>query len=106
MTSFRQATGDEVLYMRPDAVFDRSKPIAGGIPVCFPQFGPGPILQHGFARISDWEVCSSAADPNPDDREPEVQLLLRDTPATKAIWRVMAAGVFPMRVCLCGACML
>lgn len=27
-----------------------------GIPLCFPQFGPGPLAQHGFARIANWEV--------------------------------------------------
>jgi hypothetical protein len=37
ITSFKQASGDEVLYIRPDAVFDKSKPISGGIPHCFPQ---------------------------------------------------------------------
>jgi D-hexose-6-phosphate mutarotase len=39
-----QPSGDEVLYVRPDAVFDKSKPISGGIPLCFPQasqLGPG-----------------------------------------------------------------
>lgn len=45
-----QPSGDEVLYVRPDAVFDKSKPISGGVPICFPQFGPGPMQQHGFAR--------------------------------------------------------
>jgi hypothetical protein len=30
-----------VLYIRPDAVFDKSKPISGGIPHCFPQVGAG-----------------------------------------------------------------
>jgi hypothetical protein len=42
--------------VRPDAVFDKSKPISGGIPHCFPQFGPGVMQQHGFARNLDWEV--------------------------------------------------
>jgi hypothetical protein len=28
--SWKQASGDEVLYVRPDAVFDKSKPISGG----------------------------------------------------------------------------
>jgi glucose-6-phosphate 1-epimerase len=37
--SWKQASGDEVLYVRPDAVFDKSKPISGGIPHCFPQVG-------------------------------------------------------------------
>ena len=39
VTSFKQPTADEVLYVRPDAVFDKSKPISGGIPHCFPQVG-------------------------------------------------------------------
>lgn len=43
--SWKMASGDEVLYTRPDAKFDRSKPISGGIPHCFPQFGPGPMQQ-------------------------------------------------------------
>lgn len=35
--SWKQASGDEILYVRPDAVFDKSKPISGGVPHCFPQ---------------------------------------------------------------------
>lgn len=44
--------GIEVMGKRADAVDPRSddKPYAGGAPHCFPQFGPGAILQHGFAR--------------------------------------------------------
>lgn len=37
VTSWKQPSGDEVLYVRPDAVFDKSKPISGGVPHCFPQ---------------------------------------------------------------------
>jgi D-hexose-6-phosphate mutarotase len=37
VTSWKQPSGDEVLYVRPDAKFDKSKPISGGIPFCFPQ---------------------------------------------------------------------
>jgi hypothetical protein len=37
VTSWCQPSGDEILYVRPDAVFDGSKPISGGIPHCFPQ---------------------------------------------------------------------
>jgi hypothetical protein len=46
----------KVLYVRPDAVFDGSKPISGGVPHCFPQFGPGAMQQHGFARNLTWTV--------------------------------------------------
>ena len=37
VTSWKQNSGDEVLFIRPDAKFDGSKPISGGIPHCFPQ---------------------------------------------------------------------
>ena len=40
VTSWKQPSGNEVLYVRPDAVFDKSKPISGGIPICFPQVAP------------------------------------------------------------------
>ena len=42
--------GIEILGKRADAVLDDSKPYAGGAPHCFPQFGPGALAQHGFAR--------------------------------------------------------
>jgi glucose-6-phosphate 1-epimerase len=86
ITSWKQPSGDEVLYVRPDAVFDKSKPISGGVPHCFPQFGPGKMQQHGFARNLDWEIAATSADPQPDDREPEVQLVLTDNDYTRAMW--------------------
>lgn len=52
ITSWKQASGDEVLYVRPDAVFDRSKPISGGIPHCFPQFGPGKVISIHVVDLS------------------------------------------------------
>lgn len=88
ISSWQQANGSEVLYMRPDAVFDKSKPISGGVPLCFPQFGPGAIQQHGFARNSDWMVASTSADPQPDDRDPEVEFVLADNEYTRAMWYV------------------
>ena len=37
---------------------DGSKPISGGLSHCWPQFGPGEIQQHGFARNVNWSVKS------------------------------------------------
>ncbi|CAG9462722.1 unnamed protein product [Pedinophyceae sp. YPF-701] len=86
VTSWRQANGSEVLYVRPDAVFDRTKPIAGGIPLCFPQFGPGAIQQHGFARNVDWEIASTSADLQPDEKDPEVEFVLTESDFTLGMW--------------------
>ena len=53
--------GTDYLMVRPDAKMDGSKPISGGIPHCFPQFGPGAIQQHGFARNLDWDIVDESA---------------------------------------------
>jgi glucose-6-phosphate 1-epimerase len=86
VTSWKQPSGDEVLYIRPDAVFNKSKPISGGVPHCFPQFGPGKMQQHGFARNLDWTIASTSADAQPDDRDPEVSLVLIDNDYTRKMW--------------------
>eukprot|EP00199_Chlamydomonas_sp_CCMP681_P002616 CAMPEP_0119104222 /NCGR_PEP_ID=MMETSP1180-20130426/2482_1 /TAXON_ID=3052 ORGANISM="Chlamydomonas cf sp, Strain CCMP681" /NCGR_SAMPLE_ID=MMETSP1180 /ASSEMBLY_ACC=CAM_ASM_000741 /LENGTH=333 /DNA_ID=CAMNT_0007088911 /DNA_START=29 /DNA_END=1030 /DNA_ORIENTATION=- len=86
VSSFKQSSGDEVLYVRPDAVFDKSKPISGGIPHCFPQFGPGPMQQHGFARNLDWSIATTSANPNPDDADPTVELVLSESDYTLKMW--------------------
>ena len=59
-----QAAGspDPVLWMSPDAVFDESIPIRGGIPICWPWFNAHPTdpskPNHGIARTSEWEVAT------------------------------------------------
>ncbi|XP_028551416.1 putative glucose-6-phosphate 1-epimerase isoform X3 [Dendrobium catenatum] len=45
LTSWKLENGKDLLFIRPDAVFNGKKPISGGIPHCFPQFGPGPMQQ-------------------------------------------------------------
>lgn len=52
--------GDEVIWVSDTAHYDGSKPIRGGVPVCWPWFGPHPsdtsLPDHGFARRSIWEL--------------------------------------------------
>lgn len=69
-----------MLALRKDAALDGSKPIAGGLQICWPQFGPGAIQQHGFARNMKWEVASHSA------TEPEATLVLKASEATRKIW--------------------
>ena len=53
--------GQELIFVSPKAVLDGSKAIRGGVPICWPAFGPwSQGAQHGFARSSQWEVSSSS----------------------------------------------
>jgi glucose-6-phosphate 1-epimerase len=70
--------GTDVLMVRPDAKTDGSKPISGGIPLCFPQFGPGAIQQHGFARNLNWEVTEQSDD--------KVVMELKENDYTMEMW--------------------
>eukprot|EP00898_Chlorokybus_atmophyticus_P005573 jgi/Chlat1/6016/Chrsp4S06197 len=84
----------DVLYVRPDAVFTGKKPISGGIPHCFPQFGPGAMQQHGFARNLNWEIASTSADVNPDEPEPSIELTLTDNEYTRAMFDYSFRAVY------------
>merc|ERR1719387_1285902 len=63
--------GKDTLMVRPDAKMDGSKPISGGVPFCFPQFGPGAMQQHGFARNLPWTLAEQT-----DGDEPSVTFKL------------------------------
>ncbi|KAL1316444.1 hypothetical protein HN51_068635 [Arachis hypogaea] len=82
VTSWKLPAGKDLLFVRPDAVFNKKKPISGGIPHCFPQFGPGSIQQHGFARNMDWTV----ADSENVEGDPAVTLELKDDSYSRAMW--------------------
>ena len=67
-----QVKGQELIFVATKAKLDGSKAIRGGIPICFPAFGPwsfGP--QHGFARNSkEWKVAQQPkVDPDSGDVE-------------------------------------
>ncbi|NND99715.1 MAG: D-hexose-6-phosphate mutarotase [Pirellulaceae bacterium] len=65
VTRFRPINGDDVIWLSPTAVFDGVKAIRGGIPICWPWFGPHPtddsMPAHGLARTSHWHVLSTNA---------------------------------------------
>lgn len=59
------AGAQPVLFLSPDAVFEPGKAIRGGIPVCWPWFGPHADPQrpmHGYARILPWTLVRADAD--------------------------------------------
>mmetsp|Transcript_16808 Transcript_16808/g.34235 ORF Transcript_16808/g.34235 Transcript_16808/m.34235 type:complete len:310 (+) Transcript_16808:33-962(+) len=79
-TKYTDADGTDWIAVRPDAKMDGSKPISGGLSHCFPQFGPGEIQQHGFARNVPWSVASMGED--------SVTLKLEPSDYSKAMWDV------------------
>lgn len=87
VTSFRPHRAMEILWMSPDSNFEVGKPIRGGIPVCFPWFGPHKTdpekPQHGFARLMYWEVVKTESGAT---GETIVVLQLRSSEETKAYW--------------------
>jgi len=64
VTHFEPTGVRPVLFVSRKSMFDRAKPIRGGIPICWPWFGPHAtdksLPSHGTARISEWSVESTA----------------------------------------------
>lgn len=60
LLSWRDARGGERLFVSEKALFAPGKPIRGGIPLVFPQFGKGDLPSHGFARTSVWTFEGSS----------------------------------------------
>ncbi|MCK6390746.1 MAG: D-hexose-6-phosphate mutarotase [Azonexus sp.] len=75
--------GRERLYLSPDAVFDGSRPIRGGVPICFPQFADlGDLPKHGLVRTRQWAVGTQRS----GDDYALVTLTLSDDAQTRAAW--------------------
>lgn len=74
-----------VLWMSQASRFEAGAPIRGGVPICFPWFGPkagDPAAPgHGVARIRPWTLDSVAAEP---DGTVAVRLLLVSDADTRA----------------------
>jgi D-hexose-6-phosphate mutarotase len=57
-----------------------TQPLPPG-PERWPQFGPGDIQVHGFARNVDWALTNTTDGPNPS-----IEMTLTPSDYTKAIW--------------------
>lgn len=70
-----------VLWMSRESLFVPGKPIRGGIPICFPWFGPHPtdsaMPAHGTARTSEWSLVRVEATAD-DGIALELQISLDD----------------------------
>ena len=91
---FCPAGAESVLWMSRRSWFAADKPIRGGVPVCFPWFGPKDddpeAAVHGFARLREFTVESVTH----ESGAPAVAtLLLKADDRTRSIW----PGEFELR---------
>jgi glucose-6-phosphate 1-epimerase len=77
----------DVLWLSEKSHWAAGKPIRGGVPICFPWFGPrkdDPAAPaHGFARLKDWTLESTQVMPEGAAR---VTLLLQSDDDTRRLW--------------------
>jgi glucose-6-phosphate 1-epimerase len=69
LLSYQPKAGTEVMYLSPEAEWRNNSPIRGGVPVCWPWFGPvatelNPEQQklpnHGVVRTELWQVVKQS----------------------------------------------
>lgn len=77
----------EVLWMSSNSFMEEGKPIRGGIPVCFPWFGPHASdttkPMHGFGRLLTWELQSASQLPGDST---QISMTLADSDETRRLW--------------------
>jgi glucose-6-phosphate 1-epimerase len=83
-----EPTGQKpVLWLSPQSAFQAGRAIRGGVPICWPWFGPHPsrpdLPAHGFARIRSWTGVDAA---QLGDGRTRIRLSLEDDSDTRALW--------------------
>jgi D-hexose-6-phosphate mutarotase len=88
VVSYRPKSQSEpVVWVSDAAKFAAGKSIRGGVPVCWPWFGPhaseASYPAHGFARTVDWTVVASR---KRNDSRTEITLQMLDNEQTRTQW--------------------
>lgn len=87
LVSWKPVGQQAVIWLSGDARFAPGKSIRGGIPVCWPWFGPhatDPELPaHGFARTADWALIETE---RRDDGSSRLVFLLLQNDSTRTAW--------------------
>lgn len=85
LLSWKPAGEDEVLWLSNNTPFKNGVAIRGGVPICWPWFGPAAqqgLPAHGFARNLPWELKAH----NEDDNGVTLTLELKSSDATRQYW--------------------
>ncbi|HTL28015.1 MAG TPA: D-hexose-6-phosphate mutarotase [Tepidisphaeraceae bacterium] len=87
VTQFQARGQEPLLFLGRKSFYQNDKPIRGGVPICFPWFGPrvgdpsSPM--HGFARLMEWEVTATR---KLDGHRVAIEMTLRDSDSTRTLW--------------------
>lgn len=77
---------EDLLFLSRESFFTAGKAIRGGIPVCWPWFGPHSrdtsLPQHGFVRTMDWRLAQT------EETADSTNVILEcvSTAETRALW--------------------
>ncbi len=84
--SYKSHDKEELLWLSEVSDFEHTKAIRGGVPLCWPWFGMNEnktLPQHGFARISVFELLSIE---ETDPSNTQVRLRLTQTKESLKLW--------------------
>lgn len=85
---FQQKHQAPLIYLSDCAIFNESKAIRGGVPICWPWFSKAKetlgmnLPSHGFARVSKWSVSTISEDSNGVN----IDFVLASNAETKQLW--------------------
>ena len=82
LIAWQPADEKPVIWLSEKTAWTAGKAIRGGVPICWPWFGPAGEPAHGFARTLPWTL--SAHDENDDSVM--LTLVLESNEQTKKLW--------------------
>ncbi|MFP4106301.1 MAG: D-hexose-6-phosphate mutarotase, partial [Phycisphaerae bacterium] len=98
VTQWRPTGNQPVLWTSMKSFFRPDKPIRGGVPICFPWFGPNDanpqLPSHGFARVMPWAVRAVTHE---EDGAVTAILALEPTDYTLEMWDCRFEAVYTVR---------
>lgn len=82
--SWQPAGQAPVIWVSKAAIYELGKPVRGGVPLCWPWFGPmADKPMHGFVRTMVWQVRGAELDAS---GQLVLRLGLSDDASTRALW--------------------
>lgn len=101
LLSYQPKAGIEVIYLSPEAEWRNNSPIRGGVPVCWPWFGPAAaqlnpeqkkLPNHGVVRTELWQLVQKSITDNSVSIEFRITtsgLAYQDAPAVLSLTLVL-----------------